>query len=381
MIFKKSDLRKKLTALALASTAALFTVGSASGFELGYNVYINGEAVGAFKNESSADEVREYIYDNEGIDVSGVKVAFGLVDGFTSVEEAADNYKKNDSRFEKAAVLSVGGKKIFAVSSADEARKIADSLLAKYKEGEYSEVSFSQKVEIADEYVKKGTVSTALEAAELLAGAVSVQTVTRESIYTVEPYGEIEVEDPELYIGERKTVTEGISGEKYVEYTTVKVNGNKIAHYQSGETVITNPVASVVSVGTKENPKGRATGAFANPVSGNLSSYYGARWGRTHKGIDVCAPAGTPIYAADGGTVCYSGWMSGYGNLIQIDHGNGYVTYYAHCTELYASVGDKVAQGDLIAAVGSTGNSTGNHLHFEIRLNGSVLNPLEYVNY
>ena len=73
--------------------------------------------------------------------------------------------------------------------------------------------------------------------------------------------------------------------------------------------------------------------------------------------------------------------MSGYGNLIQIDHGNGYVTYYAHCTELYASVGDKVAQGDLIAAVGSTGNSTGNHLHFEIRLNGSVLNPLEYVNY
>lgn len=84
-----------------------------------------------------------------------MKVAFGLVDGFTSVEEAADNYKKNDSRFEKAAVLSVGGKKIFAVSSADEARKIADSLLAKYKEGEYSAVSFSQKVEIADEYVKR----------------------------------------------------------------------------------------------------------------------------------------------------------------------------------------------------------------------------------
>lgn len=181
-------------------------------------------------------------------------------------------------------MLSVGGKKIFAVSSADEARKIADSLLAKYKEGEYSAVSFSQKVEIADEYVKKGTVSTALEAAELLAGAVSVQTVTKESIYTVEPYGEIEVANPELYIGERKTVTEGISGEKYVEYTTVKVNGNKIAHYQSGETVITNPVASVVSVGTKENPKGRATGRFREPGFGQSVVILRGKMGKNPQG-------------------------------------------------------------------------------------------------
>ena len=381
MIFKKSDFGKKITALALAASAALFTVGSASGFELGYNVYINGEAVGAFKSEDGADEMRRYILDNDGIDVSGIKVAFGLVDGFTSISEAADNYKKNDPRFVKAAVLSVEGKKIFAVSTADEARALADELLGKYKEGEYSNVYFSKAVEISEEYVKRDSVSDPAAAAELLAGAVSVQTVTKESIYTVVPYGEIEVEDPELYIGERKTVTEGISGEKYVEYTTVKVNGNKIAHYESGETVLTNPVASVVHVGTKESPKGRATGAFANPVSGTLSSYFGARWGRSHKGIDVCAPAGTPIYASDGGTVSYSGWMSGYGNLIQIDHGNGYITYYAHCTALYASVGAKVAQGDLIAAVGSTGNSTGNHLHFEIRCNGSVLNPLEYVNY
>lgn len=381
MIFKRSDVRKKITALALAASAAFFTVGSASGFELGYNVYINGEAIGAFKSESGADEVREYILDNDGIDVSGVKVAFGLVDGFTSISEAADNYKKKDPRFVKAAVLSVEGEKIFAVSSSQEAKAVADGLLNKYKEGEYSTVSFSKKVEITDEYVKRDSVSSLASAQELLSGAVSVQTVIKESVYTVEPYGEVALEDPELYIGERKTVSEGISGEKYVEYTTVKVNGNQITHYKSGETVLTNPVASVVHVGTKENPKGVATGAFANPVSGNLSSYYGARWGRTHKGIDVCAPAGTPIYAADGGTVSYSGWMSGYGNLIQIDHGNGYITYYAHCTELYASVGDKVAQGDLIAAVGSTGNSTGNHLHFEIRCNGSVLNPLEYVNY
>lgn len=378
----KNDFRKKITALALSAVTVLFTVGSASGFELGYNVYINGSPVGAFKSESEAANVSEYILDNDGISVSdGVTVEFGLVEGFTSVKEAADNYKKNDPRFVKAAVLSVGGSEIFTVTSVQEAQRVADSLLAKYKEGEYSSVSFSQKVEINDTYVMKGALCGFEEARELLAGAVSVETVTKESVYTCEPYGTIEVEDGELYVGEREVVTAGISGEKYVEYTTVKINGEQISRYMSGETVLTNPVNSVVHVGTKPSPKGTATGSFTNPVSGNLSSYYGARWGRTHKGIDVTAPAGTPIYAADGGTVIYSGWMSGYGNLIQIDHGNGYVTYYAHCTELYVPVGTKVAQGDLIAAVGSTGNSTGNHLHFEVRNNGAVCNPLEYVNY
>lgn len=251
----------------------------------------------------------------------------------------------------------------------------------RYKDEGFSTVSFSQEVEITEGYVKRGTVSDKNEAVELLAGAVSVQTVTKVSVYSLEPYGEVEVEDPGLYVGERQIASEGISGEKYIEYTTVKINGEEIANYESGQTVITNAVNRVVRVGTKPSPKGTATGSFQNPVQGNLSSYYGARWGRTHKGIDITAPAGTPIYAADGGTVIYSDWMSGYGYLIQIDHGNGYVTYYAHCSALYAKVGDKLAQGDMIAAVGSTGNSTGNHLHFEVRSGGSVCNPLDYVNY
>ena len=79
------------------------------------------------------------------------------------------------------------------------------------------------------------------------------------------------------------------------------------------------------------------------------------------------------------GTVSYSGWMSGYGYLIIIDHANGVQTYYGHCSKLYASVGDEVTAGDVIAAVGSTGNSTGNHLHLEIRLNGNKINPQLYL--
>lgn len=98
-----------------------------------------------------------------------------------------------------------------------------------------------------------------------------------------------------------------------------------------------------------------------------------------HKGIDIAAPKGTPVYAADGGTVTYAGWMSGYGYLVQINHGNGYVTYYGHNSSLLVSVGQHVYKGQQIARVGSTGNSTGNHCHFEIRYNGVAKNPLNYL--
>ena len=98
-----------------------------------------------------------------------------------------------------------------------------------------------------------------------------------------------------------------------------------------------------------------------------------------HKGIDIANSYGAPVYAADGGTVTYAGWMGGYGYLVQISHGNGYVTYYGHNSSLLVSVGDHVYKGQQIARVGSTGNSTGNHCHFEVRYNGVAKNPLNYL--
>lgn len=384
MNLRKTDINKKITALALTLVTAAFTVGTASGLGLGYSVTINGIEVGAFKSESDAENVGSFLYDSDGINVEDdLSVSFGIVgaDSFTSVPEAADNYRKNDPRYLLGATLFVSGEPVFNVSSVKEAWWAAKTLLDRYKEEGYSETSFSQQVEIRDNYVKKASLSSKSEAIELLEGAVSVETVTRESIYVCEPYGEVEVEDDSMYRGERVVASEGISGEKYVEYTTVKINGQEISKNITGETVITKPVNRVVKVGIKENPKGKATGSFINPTSGSLSSTFGARWGRRHTGIDISAPAGTSICAADGGTVIYSDFMSGYGYLIQIDHGNGFVTYYAHCSALYAKTGDKVAQGDLIAAVGSTGNSTGNHLHFEVRINGNPTDPLGYVKY
>ena len=118
------------------------------------------------------------------------------------------------------------------------------------------------------------------------------------------------------------------------------------------------------------------------PVSGIITSRFGNRESiRTsgHTGLDIAAPAGTPIKAAADGTVTFSGYSGGYGYVVKMDNGNGVETYYGHCSALYVSAGETVEAGDVIAAVGSTGNSTGNHLHFEVRVNGSVVNPQNYL--
>lgn len=120
---------------------------------------------------------------------------------------------------------------------------------------------------------------------------------------------------------------------------------------------------------------------FAQPVCGVLTSSFGSRSGRRHTGIDIGADSGTDILAAAGGTVTFSGQMSGYGNYIIIDHGNGIETAYGHCSKLLAEKGENVRRGDKIALVGSTGNSTGPHLHFEIKINGEFVDPLDYVFY
>lgn len=115
------------------------------------------------------------------------------------------------------------------------------------------------------------------------------------------------------------------------------------------------------------------------PVKGRLTSGFGRRWGRLHAGIDVAAPTGTPIKAAKDGVVIFAGRMSGYGNTILVNHGGGLVTLYAHQSRLGARVGQQVDRGELIGYVGSTGRSTGPHLHFETRVNGSPRNPRNYL--
>jgi murein DD-endopeptidase MepM/ murein hydrolase activator NlpD len=118
---------------------------------------------------------------------------------------------------------------------------------------------------------------------------------------------------------------------------------------------------------------------FIWPVNAAITSPFGWRWGRMHEGIDLGAAYGTPIAAAASGVVIYAGWEGGYGNLTVIDHGGGLATAYGHQSRIAVSVGQSVSQGETIGYVGSTGHSTGPHLHFEVRVNGQAVDPLGYL--
>jgi murein DD-endopeptidase MepM/ murein hydrolase activator NlpD len=138
-------------------------------------------------------------------------------------------------------------------------------------------------------------------------------------------------------------------------------------------------LAARIQAAQGSSPATTSASGLIWPVNGPVTSGFGMRWGRMHTGIDIAVPTGTPVHASASGVVVYAGWMSGYGNLVAIDHGGGLATAYAHNSSLIVSVGQQVSQGDLISLSGSTGHSTGPHVHFEVRVNGVPVDPLNYL--
>ena len=208
-----------------------------------------------------------------------------------------------------------------------------------------------------------------------------ITVVTEQEVVTTKQIEyKIEVkEDPDMYDTDSETRVIGQAGENKLVTKHINHNGKLVKEELLSEEVVVAPIDQIVVKGTKVKPKTAATGSFAMPTRGRLSSPFGGRWGRMHSGIDIAKASGSDIAAADGGTVSFSGSHATYGNMVDIDHGNGYKTRYAHSSKLLVSNGEKVYKGQVIAKVGSTGRSTGPHLHFEVIKNGQAQNPLNYV--
>ena len=229
-----------------------------------------------------------------------------------------------------------------------------------------------------------------LQIGEVLTLSASVpyltMTVEKQERYLDDVAYNIEYTDSaDLYQGDYKVTSKGEYGKADVMAKTTYVNGEETERTILSSVTLKEPVTEYRLRGTKPRPTWYPTGSFRWPTSGRVTSYFGGRkspggiGSTNHKGIDIAVPRGTPIYAADGGTVTYAGWMSGYGYLVEINHGNGYVTRYGHNSSLTVSVGQHVYKGQQVARAGSTGNSTGNHCHFEVRYNGVAKNPLNYL--
>jgi len=160
---------------------------------------------------------------------------------------------------------------------------------------------------------------------------------------------------------------------------SVQQEKEEYLHEVEALAAVSASLASRIQTSQSSSSVVQSSSGLVWPVSGPVTSGYGWRWGRMHEGIDIAVPTGTPVVAAASGQVIVAGWMGGYGNLVVIDHGGGLATAYGHNSSFAVGSGSTVSQGQTIAYAGSTGNSTGPHVHFEVRVNGSPVDPLGYL--
>lgn len=230
--------------------------------------------------------------------------------------------------------------------------------------------------------------SSQLTAGDQLLVKQAVPMLTVETVVT-ETYEEtiqspVEyVDNPNLYEGTTRLKAAGQDGVEKIEARITCINGQETQREEVSRTTVQEATTTYMYQGTKEKPATASTGSFIWPLSGTITSRFGYRniFGSTsfHSGLDIAAPYGTQISAADGGTVTFAGWRGSYGQTVIITHDDGTVTYYAHCSSLLVNAGDKVYQGQAIARVGMTGTATGYHCHFEVRVNGKSVNPENYL--
>jgi len=214
---------------------------------------------------------------------------------------------------------------------------------------------------------------------------ITIVTVIQKTQVNKIAYKTTYVTDRNLSAGVEKVTQQGKTGEEEVELQVVWENGKEVSSTRLSSVVLTAAVNKVitrgkaVTVASRSGSTGSGSGSIIWPIKGKITSRFGYRSRGYHTGIDIDGSTGDPIKAAAAGTVLYAGWCGNYGYFIKIDHGDGLQTAYAHLSKMYVSVGDTVNQGEKIAAMGNTGNSTGSHLHFEVLINGRQVNPLKYL--
>lgn len=336
-------------------------------------IYVDGKKIGAVQDRKTAEQTLKDVadkYTKTGDNIEVEKVSF-----LEKVEINPCSTDLQDLHSEKEMVdlLCTSGEKdtVHKIVAGDTLHSIAkkydvteDQLLADNKNIN------SKKLDVGSSIVVK-------QQAPVLTYEV-VEKVTYDKVVKHEVE---EQKSGDIYEGVKETKQAGSDGLSEITARVTMQNGKKVKEENLVTTVKTEPVKEVVLVGTKERPPTVGSGKYAWPLKGGYhqSSGFGSRWGRAHQGIDLACSVGSSVYAADGGTVTRAGYSGAYGNLVVIDHQNGQETRYAHNSKLLVKVGDKVYQGQEIAKSGSTGRSTGPHLHFEIRFNGEPRNPLNYL--
>ncbi|MCI3924761.1 peptidoglycan DD-metalloendopeptidase family protein [Paenibacillus sp. TRM 82003] len=365
---------------------------------VGVEVIVNGKAVAIVKDEATANRILERVKETfvraedapAGLTIlSAAPVAERDDDVISETEpelqsvriiEPVDlltrEIRPNDVMDEQAVIdmLVTGDVKPtkYIVQEGDTPGHIADKL------GVPIDVLYAKNRDNAD-LINKDLIRVGDELdVTMLQPAVTIEAVEKVK-ETISVQYETEYEEDEtMRKGQTKTIRAGKNGVKEVTFLLTKVNGLLMDEQIAEEVVLEEPVPAIVRRGTKV-VLGEGTGKFSWPVlSYQVTSGFGSRWGRQHKGIDIISKKKS-ILAADTGKVIFAGKKGDYGNAVIIDHQNGYETLYGHLSKISVKKGDVVEKGDTLGVMGSTGRSTGVHLHFEIIVNGTEKNPMSYL--
>ncbi|MDD7796266.1 peptidoglycan DD-metalloendopeptidase family protein [Clostridium sp. 'White wine YQ'] len=365
-----------------------------------YEVYINDRFITYTNNKKEIKkeykEVLSYLknkYEEADIDKTSVvfKSSWNKDVEFSNNIEVKENILKSLQGSVKAKKLILGDRTLGYVSSDKEKKQVFEELASAYiKENgicrdEVKKVDVSGNIKLEDETINISKI----EPIEIIASniynenkkssnpLIKIDIVVKNIVNEEIPPSTKIVSTKDLYWGESNTV-QGKAGTKEVLRDLTYENGVVISEQRISEKVITKATDSIIYKGAKD-PISSGVAFLDPPSRGGITSSYGARWGSKHHGIDIAGNTGDPIEAAFDGTVADTGYNSIYGKMIVIDHGKGVETVYGHCSKILVSAGEKIKKGDLIGRIGTTGRSTGPHLHFELRVNGEAINPIKYV--
>ncbi|WP_018750405.1 peptidoglycan DD-metalloendopeptidase family protein [Paenibacillus sanguinis] len=379
-----------------AETTMNALYGKLTGYAKGMELRVNGEVVAIVKDPAAVQEVLKqvkssyipYLQDSSNTLAAKVQRTGGKATSNNHVKSTGAELESAEITEEvKQAAVKVSPDRVMSPEEAAQLILEGGEKAVQYEvqEGDtISSIAARFDVSQADLFAANpGVQERTLQIGTMLnvkaiQPALTVRSVERivEEIVT-EPQVVVQT-NPKMRAGETKVISLGTSGLKAMEYRVTKENGMLVHEEWLGQEVIEPSSPKIVMKGTKV-VLGEGSGQFAWPVlSAKMTSSYGQRWGRTHKGIDLVS-SNKGILAADHGVVSYVGTKSGYGNVVIIDHKNGYETLYGHLKEYNVEKGQVVEKGEKIGVMGNTGRSTGTHLHFEIHENGNVQNPLKYL--
>ena len=335
-----------------------------------YQISVSGKPIGAVQDEAVLKQLLE---DLKQQFVTEDTVSVKFLEPYRIDHVYNDDNLMNEEEMKQALISNKTGDTTYSVVSGDTFNGIAYA----------NDMSVSElKALNPTVNINRLMIGDVLNVKKIIP-ILSVQTVDDVTYSEAIPCPVEEREDPTIYKGSSKILVQGVEGESQVHATVTYVNGIEEEREILSKTTLREPTTTIKAIGTKERPKTASTGKYSWPIRGRITSYFGGRhiFGSYsyHSGIDISASYGAAIRAADGGTVTFSGNKGSYGKLVIITHDNGTKTYYAHNSSLLVSAGQKVYKGQQIAKAGSTGRSTGVHCHFEVRVNGTAVNPLSYL--